>query len=187
MLLCENGDQKVRSNAVRLFCCLTEDGDDKEIIDRMGIQSIETLIKIVKSSSDVEEIASAMGVISNLTQSSQLTESLLKAEGLPVISSYALLTLIEAERLPYGSKVLAEANAIHPIIKLLNRPSSGLQEKVLIALERIFRLLDFKQKYGNLAQVPLVDLTQRGNNETKSLAARILGQLNVLHHQSTYF
>ncbi|KAI3796484.1 hypothetical protein L1987_39155 [Smallanthus sonchifolius] len=326
MRLCENGDQKVRSNAVRLLCCLTEDGDDREIIDLMGIQSIETLIKIVKSSSDVEEIASAMGVISNLTQSSQLTESLLKAEGLPVISSClrdrmqnrphkkqlientvgslchftiptnqssqkklaeigvipllvqllelgtsltkrkasislgqlsknsfelthpiprpsggifrcfspqtesacpvhqgictvessfclveadavsplvrllgdsdlnvceasldALLTLIEAERLPYGSKVLAEANAIHPIIKLLNCPSSGLQEKVLIALERIFRLLDFKQKYGNLAQTALVDLTQRGNNEIKSLAARILGQLNVLHHQSTYF
>ncbi|KAI3796483.1 hypothetical protein L1987_39154 [Smallanthus sonchifolius] len=326
VLLCENENQKVRANAVKLFCCLTEDGDDKEIIDRMGLQLIQTLIKIIKSPIDEEEIASAMGVISNLTQSPQLTESLLQAEGLPVISAClrdrmqnrlhqkqlientvgslchftiptnqssqkklaetgvipllvqllelgtsltkrkasislgqlsknsfklthpiarhlggifrcfspqldsrcpvhqgictvessfclveadavsplvrllgdsdlnvceasldALLTLIEAERLPYGSKVLAEANAIHPIIKLLNCPSSGLQEKVLNALERVFRLLDFKQKYGNLAQMPLVDLTQRGNNRTKSLAARILGQLNVLHDQSSYF
>ncbi|KAJ0439417.1 putative adaptor protein Cbl domain superfamily [Helianthus annuus] len=324
--LCENENQKVRANAVKLFCCLTEDGDDKEIIDRMGLQSIETLIKIIKSPLDEEEISSAMGVLSNLTQSSQLTESLLKAEGLPVISSClrdgmknrphkkqlientvgslchftiptnqssqkkvaetgvipllvqllelgtsltkrkasislgqlsknsfelthpiprslggifkcfssqsesacpvhqgictvetsfclveadavsplvrllgdsdlnvceasldALLTLIEAERLQYGSKVLAEANAMHPIIKLLNCPSSSLQEKVLIALERIFRVLDLKQKYGNLAQMPLVDLTQRGNNRTKSLAAQILGQLNVLHDQSSYF
>ncbi|KAJ0682821.1 putative adaptor protein Cbl domain superfamily [Helianthus annuus] len=324
--LCENENQKVRANAVKLFCCLTEDGDDKEIIDRMGLQSIETLIKIIKSPLDEEEISSAMGVLSNLTQSSQLTESLLKAEGLPVISSClrdgmknrphkkqlientvgslchftiptnqssqkkvaetgvipllvqllelgtsltkrkasislgqlsknsfelthpiprslggifkcfssqsesacpvhqgictvetsfclveadavsplvrllgdsdlnvceasldALLTLIEAERLQYGSKVLAEANAMHPIIKLLNCPSSSLQEKVLNALERIFRLLDLKQKYGNLAQMPLVDLTQRGNNRTKSLAAQILGQLNVLHDQSSYF
>ncbi|KAD4982761.1 hypothetical protein R6Q59_002388 [Mikania micrantha] len=326
VLLCETENQKVRANAVRLFCCLTEDGDDKEIIDHMGLQSIEILIKVIKSPIDEEEIASAMGIISNLTQSSQLTESLLKAGGLPVISSClrdrmqnraqhrhlientvgslchftiptnqgsqkkvaetgvipllvqlleigtsltkrkasialgqlsknsfelthpiprplgglfkcfssqsesrcpvhqgicsvetsfclveadavtplvtllgdtdlnvceasldALLTLIEAERLPYGSKVLAGANAIHPIIKLLNCPSSSLQEKVLIALDRIFRLLDFKQKYGNLAQMPLVDLTQRGNNSTKSLAARILGQLNVLHDQSSYF
>ncbi|KAK1425279.1 hypothetical protein QVD17_20629 [Tagetes erecta] len=324
--LCEKEDRKVRANAVKLFCCLTEDGDDKEIIDRMGLQSVETLVKIIKSPVDDEEIASAMGVISNMNQSSQLTESLLKAEGLAVISSClrnrmqnrlqqkqlientvgslchftiptnqisqkkvaetgvipllvqllelgtnltkrkasislgqlsknsfelthsiprplggifrcfspqseskcpvhqgictvetsfclveadavaplvtllgdsdlnvceaaldALLTLIEAERLPYGSKVLADANAIHPIIKLLNSPSSSLQEKVLNALERIFRLLDFKQKYGSMAQMPLVDLTQRGNNRTKSLAARILGQLNVLHDQSSYF
>ncbi|KAK9051385.1 hypothetical protein SSX86_028012 [Deinandra increscens subsp. villosa] len=326
VLLCENENQKVRANAVKLFCCLTEDGDDKEIIDQMGLQSIETLIKIIKSPIDEKEMTSAMGVISNLTQSPQLTESLLEAEGLPVITSClrdkmqnslqkkqlienivgslchftiptnqisqkkvaeagvipllvqllelgtsltkrkasislgqlsknsyelthpiprplggifkcfspqsesgcpvhqgicsvetsfclveadavsplvtllgdsdltvceasldALLTLIEAERLPYGSKVLAEANAIHPIIKLLNHLSPSLQEKVLHALERIFRLLDFKQKYGNLAQMPLVELTQRGNSTTKSLAARILGQLNVLHDQSSYF
>ncbi|XP_076950309.1 U-box domain-containing protein 44-like [Bidens hawaiensis] len=323
---CENENQKVRANAIKLFCCLSEDGDDKEIIDCMGLQTIKTLIKVIKSPSDEEEITSAMGVISNLTQSSQLTEALLTADGLPVISSHlhdimqnrahkkqlmentvgslchftiptnqisqkkvadtgvipllvqllelgtsltqrkasislgqlsknsfeltqaiprpmggifrcfspqpesvcpvhqgicsvetsfclveadavsplvkllgdsdlnvceaaldALLTLIEAERLPYGSKVLAEANAIHPIIKLLNCPSLSLQEKVLKSLERIFRLLDMKQKYGNLAHMGLVDLTQRGNNITKPLAARILGQLNVLHDQSSYF
>nr|GEW60177.1 U-box domain-containing protein 44-like [Tanacetum cinerariifolium] len=324
--LCKKDDPKVRANAVKLFCCLTEDGDDKEIIDRMGLQSIETLINIIRSSSDIEEIASAMGVISNLTQSSQLTDSLLEADGLQVICQYihkemrngphknqlienavgsirhftiptnqnsqkkvasngvipllvqlleigtsltkkrssiclgqlsktsfelsrpiprplgglfkcfssqlesvcrvhqgictiessfclveadavtplvtllgdpdydvceasldALLTLVEAERLQYGSKVLAEANAMHPIIKLLNSNSSTLQEKVLRALERIFRLLDLKQTYGSLAQMPLVELTQRGNNRTKSLAAGILAQLNVLHDQSSYF
>ncbi|MFS8027378.1 hypothetical protein Hanom_Chr16g01498031 [Helianthus anomalus] len=97
------------------------------------------------------------------------------------------LVRLLAERLPYGSKVLAEAEALHPIIKLLNCPSSSLQEKVLNALERIFCLLDMKQKYGHLAQMALVDLTQRGNNVTKSLAARILGQLNVLRDQSSYF
>ncbi|KAI3719564.1 hypothetical protein L6452_20466 [Arctium lappa] len=326
VLLCDDEHPKVRANAVKLFCCLTEDGNDKEIIDRMGQQSIETLIKIIRTSSDEEETASALGVISNLTQSSQLTESLLRADGLPVISAClhngmhngphkkrliensvgslchftipanqqsqkkvaeagvipllvqllelgtsvtkrkasislaqlsktsfqlsrpipkplgglfrcfspqsesgcpvhqgictiessfclveanavsplvtllgdpdqdvceasldALLTLIEAERLPYGSKVLSEANGMHPIIKLLNSTSSSLQDKVLNALERIFRLVDFKQKYGPLAQSPLVELTQRGNSKTKSLAARILAQLNVLHDQSSYF
>lgn len=99
----------------------------------------------------------------------------------------ALLTLIEAERLTDGCKVLGDANAIPQIIKLLNSNNSNLQEKVLNELERVFRLVDFKQKYGNLAHMPLVDLTQRGNSRTKSLAARILGQLNVLHDQSSYF
>jgi hypothetical protein len=55
------------------------------------------------------------------------------------------------------------------------------------ALERIFRLLDFKQKYGASAQMPLVDLTQLGNGSVKSMAARILAHLNVLHDQSSYF
>ncbi|XP_071706022.1 U-box domain-containing protein 44-like [Rutidosis leptorrhynchoides] len=324
ILLCDNDDPKVRANAIKLFCCLTEDSEDKEIINRMGQQSINILIKVIKLSSDTDEITSAMGVISNLTQSSQLTESLLSAGGLPVISTClrnemrngthkkqlienvvgslchftipenrdsqknvadegvipllvqllelgtsltkrkasislgqlskssseltrsipkggifrcfspqiesacpvhqgicfvetsfclveadavsplvkllgdpdfnvceasldALLTLTEDERLQYGCKVLAEANAIHPIIKLLNCNSLSLQEKVLNALGRIFRLLDYKQKYGSLAQMSLVELTQRGNNRTKSLAAGILAQLNILHDQSSYF
>nr|XP_043626531.1 U-box domain-containing protein 44-like [Erigeron canadensis] len=324
MQLCGNENLKVRANAVKLLCCLTEDGEEKEIIDRMGQQLIETLINIIKSDSDMEEIASAMGIIANLTQSSELTESLLSAGGLPVMSNClregmknatqkkqlienavgslchftiptnlnsqkkvaeegviplfvqlleqgtsltkrkasislgqlsktsfqltrrvprggffrcftpqlesicpvhqgfcnvetsfclvegdavsplvkllgdsdtdvceasldALLTLIEDERLQYGCKVLAEANAIQPIIKLLNSTSSSLQEKVLNALVRIFRLVEFKQKYGSSAQMPLVELTQRGNNRTKSLAAGILAQLNVLHDQSSYF
>ncbi|KAJ9563462.1 hypothetical protein OSB04_008622 [Centaurea solstitialis] len=225
--LCKDEHPKVRANAVKLFCCLTEDGNDKEIIDRMGQQSIETLIKIIQSCSNEEETASALCVISRLNKHSldfnflcgsfDYSESgcpvhqgictvessfcLVEANAVsPLVtllgdpdqdvceaSLDALLTLIKAERLPYGSKVLSEANGIHPIIKLLNSTSSSLQEKVLNALERIFRQVEFKQRYGPLAQSPLVELTQRGNSKTKSLAARILAQLNVLHDQSSYF
>lgn len=99
----------------------------------------------------------------------------------------ALLTLIEGDRLQSGSKVLGDMNAIQPIIKLLGSPSPRLQEKALKALERIFRLVEFKQQYGGFAQMPLVDLTQRGSGSVKSLAARILAHLNVLHDQSSYF
>ncbi|XP_020226141.1 U-box domain-containing protein 44 [Cajanus cajan] len=99
----------------------------------------------------------------------------------------ALLTLIEGERLQSGSKVLADANAIPLIIRYLGSPSPGLQEKSLHALERIFRLVEFKQTYGASAQMPLVDLTQRGNGSIRSLSARILAHLNVLHDQSSYF
>lgn len=99
----------------------------------------------------------------------------------------ALLTLIDNERLQDGCKVLAGANAIPAIIKLISSPSASLQEKVLNCLERIFRVVEHKQKYGTSAHMPLVDLTQRGNSSLKSLAAKILARLNVLHDQSSYF
>jgi hypothetical protein len=50
----------------------------------------------------------------------------------------ALLTLVDGPRLQSGSKVLAKANAIVPIIKLLSSPSATVQEKILRALEWIF-------------------------------------------------
>ncbi|KAA8520777.1 hypothetical protein F0562_014951 [Nyssa sinensis] len=322
--LCELDNLNVRANAVKLFCCLTEDADEATILEDVEQKSIETLLTIIKTSSDEEEIASAMGAISNLPESLQITEWLLEAGGLPIIFSFfhdgkhngsqknqlietavgaichltvptnqkaqkkaaeagvipvlvqlldlgtslakkraaislaqfsesspglsrpiqkhqgfwcfsappetgcpvhrgictvessfclveaaaveplvrvlrepdigaceasldALLTLIKGERLQSGSKVLAEAKAITPIIELLSSPSPRLQEKVLSCLERIFRQVEFKQKYGASAQMPLVDLTQRGNSSMKSLAAKILAHLNVLHEQSSYF
>lgn len=99
----------------------------------------------------------------------------------------ALVTLIENEMLQKGCKVLAEANAVPGMIKLMSSPCVRLQEKVLNCLERIFRIVEYKQKYGTSAHMALVDLTQRGNSSLRSLAARILAQLNVLHDQSSYF
>ncbi|XP_073315691.1 U-box domain-containing protein 44-like [Primulina huaijiensis] len=101
----------------------------------------------------------------------------------------ALLTLIDGERLQNGCKVLEEANAIAEMIKLISHPSpcTSLQEKILSSLERIFRILEYKQKYGQLTQRYLVDLTQRGNSSLRSLAATILARLNVLHDQSSFF
>ncbi|PSS23516.1 U-box domain-containing protein [Actinidia chinensis var. chinensis] len=321
--LCELDDLNVRANAVKLLCCLTEDVE-ANILEHMGPKSIDTLLKIIRTSSDDEEIASAMGIISNLPKCPQITEWLLGAGGLPVLFSFlpvrnhngshqnqlienavgaishfsdptnqqsqkqaaeiglipvlvqllesttgltrrqaalslaqfsasspilsrpvpkrhglwcfspppetlcivhrgictvessfclveadaveplvrvlgesdlevceaaldALLTLIEGERLQSGSKMLAEANAIPSMIKLLSAPSPVLQEKVLTSLERIFRLAEIKHTYGASSQMPLVDLTQRGNSSARSLAARILAQLDVLPDQSSYF
>lgn len=325
---CELENLNVRANAVKLLCCLTEEGDEATILEHVGQKSIETFLRIIKTSNDEEEIASAMGILSNLPKCSQITAWLLDAGGLPIIINTlsvgnhngslngtlkntlianavgvichfsdpnnrlsqkkageigviqvlvqllesgteltkkraafclsqfsasslelsqpfpkghwlrcfspppeamcpvhkgicsvelsfclveagavgplvrilrepdieaceaaldALLTLIEGERLQTGSKLLDEANAIHFIIKLLSSPSPRLQEKVLICLERIFRLLEYKHKYRPSAQMPLVDLTQRGNSSMRSLAAKILAHLNVIHDQSSYF
>ncbi|PQQ21706.1 U-box domain-containing protein 44-like [Prunus yedoensis var. nudiflora] len=298
--LCENDDLNLRANAVKLFSCLVEGGSESTtILEHVNQKCIETILKIIKASDDEEEIASAMGIISNLPEIPDITQWLVDAGALPAIFSFlqngkqngphknqlienavgaicrftvstnlqwqksaaetgiipleftllsrslpnrkgfccfsappepgcpvhggicsivssfclveadavgplvrilgepdpgaceasldALLTLIEGERLQTGSKVLTEANAIPPIIKFLVQPYPSLQEKALHALERMFRLLEFKQKFGSLAQMPLVDLTQRGSGSVKSMAARILAHLNVLHDQSSYF
>ncbi|BAT98134.1 U-box domain-containing protein [Vigna angularis] len=322
--LCENENQNLRASAVKLFSCLVENCDEAIIQESVNQRCINTLLRIIKSSSDDEEKLSAMGIICYLPETDQITRWLLDAGALEIIKSCvqdgkdrdhqrrtlvenaigalcrftvptnmewqksaaetgiitvlvqllengttltkqrvaqclaqfsrssfllsrpipkrkglwcfsahadigcmvhggicsvkssfclleanavgpltrtleesdpgvceasldALLTLIEGERLQHGSKVLADANAIPLIIKYLGSHSPGLLEKSLNALERIFRLVEFKQKYGASAQMPLVDLTQRGNGSVRSMSARILAQLNVLHDQSSYF
>ncbi|KAH0702967.1 hypothetical protein KY290_018287 [Solanum tuberosum] len=99
----------------------------------------------------------------------------------------AILTIIEGEQLQNGSKLLAEANAIAPIIKLLSSSSIILQEKALKALERLFRMIELKLKYGTSAQMSLVEITQKGRSDMKSLAAKVLSHLNVLPQQSSFF
>ncbi|XP_062091335.1 U-box domain-containing protein 24-like [Humulus lupulus] len=321
--LCENNNPKIRAKSVKLFCCLADGVNETIIMEHVNQKFIETVLRIIKSSDDDDEIASAIGIISNLPEiaainqwlfdagalplifcklngqqngpcrnqlienavgaicrftvstkvewqkctaeagiipqlvhlletgtrltkqraakalsrlsesSSRLSRSIPKRKGIwcfaappetgcpvhggicSVVSTFclveadavcplvrtlsepdpgaceasldALLTLIEGEKLQSGSKVLDNLDAIQPIIKLLGSPSPRLQEKALHALERIFRQVEFKQKYGGFAQMPLVDLTQRGIGNVKSLAARILAHLNVLHDQSSYF
>jgi hypothetical protein len=82
----------------------------------------------------------------------------------------ALVSIIDGEKLKSGSKLLADKNVIPLIIRFLDTPSDGLQEKFLNALERIFWLFEFKHKYGTSTHMPLVDLTQRGNGSIKHLA-----------------
>ena len=83
--------------------------------------------------------------------------------------------------------MLAEANAISPIIKLSGSALEMSQEKGLKVVESIFRLVEFKQQYGVLAQLLLVEITHRGSRNMKSLAAKTLAHLNVLPYQSSFF
>ncbi|XP_059458550.1 U-box domain-containing protein 43-like isoform X2 [Corylus avellana] len=86
--LCEHDNVDVRAHAVKLFSCLAEGGDEATILEHVGQKCIETLLGIIKSSDDEEEIASAMGIISNLPETSEITQWLLDAGALPVIFSY---------------------------------------------------------------------------------------------------
>ncbi|KAK1285716.1 U-box domain-containing protein 44 [Acorus calamus] len=102
-------------------------------------------------------------------------------------SLLALMTLIDGVKLQSGVKVIAKADGIIPMIRLLSSSSVELQEKCLLVLERVFRLEEMKRNYGALAQTPLVEMTQRGSGNVRASAARILAHLNVLHEQSSYF
>ncbi|KAL5738679.1 hypothetical protein ACOSP7_031440 [Xanthoceras sorbifolium] len=83
--LCELNNQTVRANAVKLFCCLTKDGDDSTFLEHVGQRCIETLLGIIKTSSDMEEIAASMGIICNLPEDTQVTQWLLDAGTLEII------------------------------------------------------------------------------------------------------
>ncbi|KAL3572156.1 hypothetical protein D5086_026060 [Populus alba] len=85
--LCERDDNpNVRVNAVKLLYCLVEDGDEGTILEHVGQKCLETLLRIIQSSNLEEEIASSMGIISNLPEKPQITQWLLDAGALPVIS-----------------------------------------------------------------------------------------------------
>lgn len=99
----------------------------------------------------------------------------------------ALLTLLQGESPSRGSKVLADVNAITPMIKLLSLQATRLQEKTLAALEKVFQLDEIKNEYKSLATMPLVDITQKRDSHLRSLAAKVLAQLGVLDKQSSYF
>uniref|UniRef100_A0A6P3ZXK7 RING-type E3 ubiquitin transferase n=1 Tax=Ziziphus jujuba TaxID=326968 RepID=A0A6P3ZXK7_ZIZJJ len=325
--LCEAATHRVRANAVNLFYCLTKDGDHSTFQEHVGQRCIETLLRIIETSNDVEEIASALGIVSNLPKNLEMTQCLVDAGAVPKIcacltdenidASYrrqvvenavgalyhftvptnqewqktvaeagiipvlvhlltsgtsltrqkaaialkqlsessnvlsrpvrkngilqccfskpeigcpahlgicevessfclleakaldplvrmvgetdlgaceasldALLTLIDEDKPQNGSRVLDNANAIAPIIRLLSSNSVVLQRKCLKTLERIFQLDELKKKYGSSAQMPLVDIAQQKASDIrdiKSLAAKILAQLGLLGNQSSFF
>ncbi|KAH8487693.1 hypothetical protein H0E87_026315, partial [Populus deltoides] len=175
---CEHDHDIVRANAVKLFHCLAEDGDNNIILEHVGQRRIETLLKIIKTSNDGSDCcrpndpqitmwlldAGAFQIVAEaeiipmlvqllvfgtaLTKQSaaislkQLSKSLSTLSspanaleplvrmlgeadlGVCEASLDALLTLVDGQRIQSGSKVLAKANAIVPIIKLLSSPSA---------------------------------------------------------------
>ncbi|KAG4389649.1 hypothetical protein AAZX31_06G126300 [Glycine max] len=322
--LLELNTQPVQVNSLKLFYCLTEDGDDGNISSHITERFIKVLLTIIEASDDAEAMVTAMGIISKLPQESHMTQWLLDSGALKTIltcltdqhkhvshkkqviensvqalcrftvstnlewqkrvalegiipvlvqllhsgtpftkqnaaisikqfseSSYrlsepikkpsifkcclvaketgcpahlgtcsvessfcilqanaleplvrmladqddgtreaslnALLTLVDSEAPQSGSKVLANSNAIAPMIQLSSVPIPRLQERILIALERIFQLDDVRNKYKVVATMHLVEITQGKDSRMRSLAAKCLAQLGELNKQSSYF
>ncbi|KAL3651302.1 hypothetical protein CASFOL_004304 [Castilleja foliolosa] len=153
-----------------LGCCFASSENDKCIV-HSGICSVETSFCLLEANA-VKPLVRVLG-----ENDDEACEASLDT----------LLTLIDGVQLQNGCKVIEEAEGVIAITKMLNSSCTNLQEKALGALQRIFRIVEFKTKYGKSAQIPLVDITQRGSRDAKSMAAKILAQLNVLNEQSSFF
>ncbi|ESW07279.1 hypothetical protein PHAVU_010G116400 [Phaseolus vulgaris] len=86
--LCENENQNLRASAVKLFSCLVENCDEAIIQEYVNQKCINTLLRIIKTSSDEEEILSAMGLICYLPEIDHITQWLLDGGALQIIKNY---------------------------------------------------------------------------------------------------
>lgn len=95
--------------------------------------------------------------------------------------------LVDDTHLESAIKVIAEAQGIRNIVRLLTAGSVGAKERAVMMLEKIFRIEEYKVEFGSTAQMPLIALTQTGSIATRPVAAKVLAHLNILHNQSSYF
>ncbi|KAE8702132.1 beta-catenin-like protein 1-like [Hibiscus syriacus] len=99
----------------------------------------------------------------------------------------AMATLLQDEIWENGSDCVAKNGGIEAIIKIMESASVKAQEKGLWILERVFQVEEHRVKYGESAQVVLIDLAQNGDPRLKSTTAKLLAQLELLQVQSSYF
>nr|POE64565.1 u-box domain-containing protein 44 [Quercus suber] len=99
----------------------------------------------------------------------------------------SLATLLQDEIWENGSNYIAKISGVQAIIKFLESGNVKAQEKALWILERILRVDEYRVKYGESAQVVLIDLAQNGDPKLKPTVAKLLAQLEVLQDQSSYF
>lgn len=99
----------------------------------------------------------------------------------------ALATLLQDDIWENGCIFIEKLGGVEAIIKVMESGSIKSQEKVVWILERVFRVEDYRVKYGESAQVVLIDLAQNGDSQLKPTVAKLLAQLELLQVQSSYF
>lgn len=93
----------------------------------------------------------------------------------------ALATLVEEEVSCRGANVLHKANAISPMLDVLNWGTDALKEEVLRLLEKVFETKEVATMYCSLAKIPLVGLATEGRDDRQlgRRAARVLAYLEA--------
>ncbi|KAJ1428164.1 Armadillo-type fold [Sesbania bispinosa] len=99
----------------------------------------------------------------------------------------SLSTLLQDEIWEGGVNCIAKLSGVEAIVKILAVGDVKVQEKALWMLERIFRVEEHRIKYGESAQVVLIDLAQKSDSRLKSTVAKVLAVLELLQAQSSYF
>ncbi|XP_027340460.1 U-box domain-containing protein 44-like isoform X1 [Abrus precatorius] len=114
---------------------------------------------------------------------------LLEDPGREVVEAalYALSTLLQDEIWEGGVNCIAKLSGVQGIIRSLQVVDAKVQEKALWMLERIFKFAEHRVKYGESAQVVLIDLAQKSDSRLKSTVAKVLAELELLQAQSSYF
>lgn len=99
----------------------------------------------------------------------------------------ALATIMQDELWENGSNAIEKASGVQALVRILEVGSLKAQDKAIWMLERIFRIEEHREEYGEAAQVVLIDLAQKGNPTLKPMLAKILAHLQLLQTQSSYF
>ncbi|CAJ1959033.1 unnamed protein product [Sphenostylis stenocarpa] len=122
------------------------------------------------------------GAVSTLIQLLEDTEREVVESAL-----HALSTLLQDEIWEGGVNSIAKLSGVQAIIKSLEVGDAKVQEKAIWMLERIFKVAEYRVKYGESAQVVLIDLAQKSDSRLKSTVAKVLAELELLQSQSSYF
>lgn len=122
------------------------------------------------------------GAVSPLIQALEGSE---RASDEAVLS--CLSTLLQDEIWENGITYISKMSGIQPILKVVESGNSKSQEKALWILEKIFRVEVHRVRYGQSAQMLLIDLAQNGDPILKPTVAKLLAQLEILQDQSSYF
>ncbi|XP_062120038.1 U-box domain-containing protein 43-like [Humulus lupulus] len=169
--LCEVHQHSVRANAVKLFFCLTENaGDDSTFLEHVNQRCIETLLKIIRISNDVEEIASALGIIAYLPKNPEMNQWLLEAEALQIIYN----CLNDGNRdVSYKSQVVG--NAVGAICRFTVSTNQEWQHRVAEAglIQVLVRLLASGTSFTKQnAAIALKQLSESSKNLSKPIKKR---------------
>ncbi|XP_068634955.1 U-box domain-containing protein 43-like [Aristolochia californica] len=137
----------------------------------------------------VGPICKAHGAICNVNSSF----CLLTANALPALVSLllervhetafeavqALGTLVQDVSSYGGANVLHEADAIHPLLEILDWGTLELKEEVLGLLEKVFTGRDLAEYYCSAARIPLMGLSTRDqeNGQVGRKAASVLAKI----------
>ncbi|KAG9451899.1 hypothetical protein H6P81_004803 [Aristolochia fimbriata] len=91
----------------------------------------------------------------------------------------ALGTLVQDGFCYGGANVLHEAEAVHPLLEILDWGALELKEEVLNLLEKVFTCRDLAEFYCSAARIPLIGLSARDqeNGRLGRQVARVLAKL----------
>eukprot|EP00250_Pteridium_aquilinum_P008873 c18275_g1_i1 orf=636-3776(-) len=153
-----NANTDVRLNALRLLHLLTQDGDGDALAKEMGVEVIQSLVRLCVDSPEEDVKSIVMGLFQNIpVDNISITDMLLEAQFIPVITT-----------------ILQNAASNMPIKKELLENAAGVLLRFTLASN-----LPLQQLVAELGVIPmLLQLLKSGTPLTKCRAAMCLGQLS---------